>query len=127
MLDRYLGLEPARERAIFQVRLGLCVIDLAAGARGVPQVARVVVRDALDAADAYAAHDALSHRTCLSHTPMDSSQALTEIVQASGLGRRTMPPEMLDDLIESVRVSEASMVGALAGQSPRAGRWTRPP
>ena len=91
MLDRYLGLEPAREHAIFQVRLGLCVIDLAAGARGVPQVARVVVRDALDAADAYAAHDALSHRTCLSHTPMDSSQALTEIVQASGLDAERCP------------------------------------
>ncbi|MCW2948944.1 MAG: hypothetical protein JWR24_5661 [Actinoallomurus sp.] len=122
MVDRYLGLEPARENAVFQVRLGLCVIDLAAGARDVPQVAGIVVRDALEATDAYAAHDALSHETCLSHTAVDASKALTEIVRTSGLGRGTMPAELLDDLTESVRISEASMADALAVQADEQGR-----
>jgi hypothetical protein len=118
MADMYLGLEPAREHVVFQVSLGLCVIDLAAGTHGMQQVADVVRRDALDAADAYAAYDALSLEAFFSQTAVDSFLALTEIVRASGLGRGTIPAELLDDLMESVRVSEASMADALAEQDP---------
>ena len=109
MMDTCLALEPAREHAVFQVRLGLCVLDLANGAKLAPQVAGAVVRDALEAADAYAALDAVTHQTCLSHAPPDAFRALTEVMQASGLGRGTIPGDVLDNLMESVRVSEASM------------------
>jgi hypothetical protein len=125
MTDTYIALEPAREHAVFRVRLGLCAIDLADGGRRVPQIADVVMRDALQTADAYAAHEALSHQACLSHTAPGDSRTLAEIVQAAGLGRGTMPSETLDDLMESVRVSEASMAGTLAAQAREHG--TGPP
>jgi hypothetical protein len=125
MIDTYLALQPAGEHAVFRVRLGLSAIDLAAGARKVPQAADVVVRDVLQTADAYAAHDVLSHQACLSHAALRHSRALTEIVQAAGLGRGTMPGEMLDDLMESVRVSEASMTNMLA--APTREHGTGPP
>ena len=85
MTDRYLELDPAPEHVVFQVRLGLCVIDMAAGDREALQVANMVVHRALEAADAYAARDVLSHETCLAHTTADASQALTEMVRESGL------------------------------------------
>jgi hypothetical protein len=121
MTDRYLSLEPAREHAVFRVRLGLSVLDLAGGgadgAHRVQQVAEAVTRDALGAADAYAAHDALSHATCLSHMTARRSPALTGLVRAAGLGLGTMPAEVLGNLMESVTDSEASIMKALNEQT----------
>jgi hypothetical protein len=105
MVNSYLILEPAHEHAVFHTRLGLCALDLAADTSDVPQVAEVVVRHALESTDAYAAY---------------------AIVKASGLRQGTIPAEALDDLMESVGVSEASMADALATQTrdvwPRLGR-----
>ncbi|MGH3856757.1 MAG: hypothetical protein ACRDR6_25385 [Pseudonocardiaceae bacterium] len=118
MVDRYHRLEPAPEHTVFRVRLGLCVLDLATDAGETPQVAERIVRDALESADAYAAHAVISHQTCHAHTTPGNSRALTEIVRVAGLGRETIPAGMLDDLMESVRTSEASIVDALAAQNP---------
>jgi len=121
MTGRYLSLEPAREHAVFRVRLGLSVLDLAGngadGAHRVQQVAETVTRDALGAADAYAAHDALSHATCLSHTTASRSRALTGLVRAAGLGLGTMPADVQDDLMGSVAASETSIMTALNEQT----------
>ncbi|MGH3822019.1 MAG: hypothetical protein ACRDRA_04155 [Pseudonocardiaceae bacterium] len=117
MVDRYLQLELAPEHTFFRVRLGLCVLDLA-DADETPEIAAVIVRDALDSTDAYAAHAALSHQTCHAQITPENSRALTDIVQVSGLGRGTVPADMLDDLMESVRTSEASIADALAAQTP---------
>ncbi|WP_239405481.1 hypothetical protein [Frankia sp. Cj3] len=127
MVDRYLALEREREHAIFRVRLGLCIIDLSTGTRGIPQVASAIVRDALETTDAYAAYDALSHETCLSRMTEDGSRALTEIVRASGLERGTIPAEILDDLMESVRISEASIADALDAHAYEHGVTTGQP
>ncbi|MGH3903080.1 MAG: hypothetical protein ACRDTE_02600, partial [Pseudonocardiaceae bacterium] len=43
---------------------------------------------------------------------------LDDIVRASGLGRGKVPADMLDDLMESVRASEAWIADALAAQTP---------
>jgi hypothetical protein len=77
----------------------------------------MVAREALEAADAHAAHDALSHDACLAHATLDRSRALAEIVRASGLARGSMPAETLDDLMESLRVGEASTTDALAARA----------
>ncbi|MGI9003097.1 MAG: hypothetical protein ACR2GH_15810 [Pseudonocardia sp.] len=124
MVDRYLRLEPAPEHTVFRVRLGLCVLDLAADTGETPQIADVVVRDALESTDAYAAHAALSHQTCHAHTTPGNSRALTEIVRTSWLGRGTVPASMLDDLMASVRASEASIANALAAQAHEYGLGT---
>jgi hypothetical protein len=114
MVARYLGLEPTPEHAAFHARLGLCVLDLAGDA---PQVADVVVRRALDAADAYTARDVLSHQISRAHTPGTDVQALNELISASGLGRGTMPADLLNDLMDSLRISEASMTDMLTTQA----------
>lgn len=116
MVDQYLELEPAPEHVVFHVRLGLAVIDLATADDRVPQVAAVVVRDALEVADAYAARDVLSHKTCRALTDANASRALTDILRASGLGCGTMPAQLLDDLMESLKISEASLANALTAQ-----------
>lgn len=116
MANRYLKLESAREHTTLRVRLGLCVIDLAPDAPGVPHVADTVVREALDSADAYAAHDALSHPGCLPHTDADATQSLTDLVQVSGLARGTMPADLRDDLMNSVNISGACMAATTHGQ-----------
>ncbi|MGH3693317.1 MAG: hypothetical protein ACRDRX_04840 [Pseudonocardiaceae bacterium] len=118
MVDHYLRLEPAPEHTVFRVGLGLCVLDLAADVDETPQIANVIVRDALESTDAYAAHAALSHQTCHTQTAPENSRALTDIVRASGLGRGTIPAGILDDLMGSVRTSEASIAHALAAQTP---------
>ncbi|MGH3911789.1 MAG: hypothetical protein ACRDTC_00015 [Pseudonocardiaceae bacterium] len=118
IVNRYLQLEPTPEHTVFRVHLGLCILDLTADADQTPQVASLIVRDALESTDAYAAHAALSHQTCHAHTAPGNSRALTDIVRASGLGRGTIPAGMLDDLMESVKASEASIADTLAAQTP---------
>jgi hypothetical protein len=119
MMDRYLELEAAPEHVVFHVRLGLCVIDVTASDGRAAQVADVVVRAALDSADAYAARDVLSHETCLTHTTMDASQALTEMVRASGLvtssglGRGALQGPLLDSLIDSAQVAKDALAASM--------------
>jgi hypothetical protein len=119
MMDRYLVLEAAPEHVVFHVRLGLCLIDVAADDRMTPQIADVVVRAALNSADAYALRDVLSHETCLAHTTWDASQSLTEMVRASGLvtpsspGRGALQGPLLDSLIDSAQVANDALAASM--------------
>ncbi len=113
MVDKYLDLEPAPEYAVFHVRLGLCIADLAAGPAA-EQVTRTTVRIAHEAGDAYAAHDVLSHTACRSRTTSDTTRALTDATRRAGLHRGTMPPDLRHDLMESVKTSETSIAAAIA-------------
>ncbi|MEV5749189.1 hypothetical protein AB0L00_15345 [Actinoallomurus sp. NPDC052308] len=82
MLDRHLALEP--KHVVLYVRLGLTVVDLATQHSDVPRLADVMVREAVESGDAYAAKEVLAHETCRSYTPV----ALTETMQGAWLGRR---------------------------------------
>jgi hypothetical protein len=113
MVNEYLTLKLGHEHAVFHTRLGLCVFDLAEETPGAPQIAEAVVHVALNAADAYAALDVLSHPGCHSRTTTDQEQALTDIVQASGLGSAAIPRGLLDDLMSVARVSEEAIRQAL--------------
>lgn len=111
MVDIYLSLVPAPEHAVFQVRLGLTVADLASD-QDIRLVAQKIERIATDAADAYAARDVLTSSTPLPLTA-SASHVLRETVRAAGLGT-TMPPHMLDNLMQSVQASEATLARILA-------------
>ncbi len=115
MMDRYLSLEPADEHTVFHVRLGLTVIDLAAGDRHVPRVAQKIVCDAVESADAYAAQDVLSHRPCRSHTAADDMHTLTGLLRAAGLGDGTIAPHLLGQLMEATRSAEDSIRSLVQG------------
>jgi hypothetical protein len=115
MIDRYLALQPAPEHVVFHVRLGLCVIDLASGDRRAQPVADTVLRAALDAADAYAAREALSHQICLKHTRTDAAEALTDTVRAAGLvtpsdlRRAALDGPVLDSLLNSAKTAKHAL------------------
>lgn len=119
MVDRYLALEPDEAHAVFHVRLGLCVIDLFNDEHGLRQITPVIERRTLQAADAYAAREVLSHQRPLPLTT-EGSRALVDIVRVSGLGQGTMPEELLGDLIASTRTSEKSLMDALSRTRPQA-------
>ncbi len=112
MVDAYLALDPVPEHTVFHVRLGLSVADLAHDTRDTQPVIRMIERSALDAADAYAARDARTHRT---RSPLTeaAAHALNKTVRAAGLGT-TMPPRLLDNLMQSVQRSETALARALA-------------
>lgn len=119
MMDRYLALDPAPEHVVFQARLGLCVLDVAPDDRQAIPVADRIVRATLDAGDAYAARDALSHQTCIALTNLDASQALTEMVLASGLvtssglGHGALQGPLLDSLITSAHVAARALAASI--------------
>ncbi len=112
MVNAYLALDPVPEHAVFHVRLGLSVADLAHHTQDTQPVIRIIERSALDAADAYTARDALTN-----HTPSPlakaAAHALNKTVQAASLGT-TMPPPLLDNLMQSVHRSETALTHALA-------------
>jgi hypothetical protein len=120
MVDAYLALDPVPEHAVFHVRLGLSVADLA---HDTQPVIRMIERSALDAADAYAARDARTNRTPSPFTEA-AAHALNKIVRAAGLGT-TMPPRLLDNLMQSVQRSETALAHALATGPQTPGSITR--
>ena len=112
MVNAYLALDPIPEHAVFHVRLGLSVADLAHDTQDTQPVIRMIERSALDAADAYAAREARTN-----HTPSPlteaATHALNNTVRAAGIGT-TMPPPLLDNLMQSVHRSETALARALA-------------
>ncbi|MGH3938414.1 MAG: hypothetical protein ACRDTG_07220, partial [Pseudonocardiaceae bacterium] len=110
MVNAYLALDPVPEHAVFHVRLGLSVADLAHHTQDTQPVIRMIERSALDAADAYAARDARTHRT----PPLTkaATHALDKTVGTAGLGT-TMPPRLLDNLMQSVQSSETALARTL--------------
>lgn len=123
MARTYLRLEPSPEHRVFRTRLGLCVIDLAADAHRVAtsEVIARVIREAV--ADAYSASDVLSHELCRASMADTDEDALTTIVELSGLRRGTIPANLLDHLMTSAKTSETQLAQVLA--QPRSPLSTR--
>ncbi|MGH3976470.1 MAG: hypothetical protein ACRDS9_24590, partial [Pseudonocardiaceae bacterium] len=119
MVNAYLALDPYPEHAVFHVRLGLSVTDLAHRAHDTRPVIRMIERSALNAHDAYAARDARTHRT---PSPLTETvtHALDKTIQAAGLGT-PLPPRLLDNLMHSIQKSETTLAHALAS-GPRTSR-----
>lgn len=117
-MNRYLQADPKPGQSVFRIRLGLCVLDLAAdpGEGGECKIVAEVVREAVRSGDAYAARDVLSHTTCHASLSETDMLALAEVIDASGLHRRTMPVDLLEDLMASVEIGEAELVRLLHQQ-----------
>ncbi|MGQ0774862.1 MAG: hypothetical protein ACT4NY_10685 [Pseudonocardiales bacterium] len=112
MVNAYLALDPVPEHAVFHVRLGLSVADLARHTHDTHPVIRMTEHSALDSGDAYAARDARTNRTPSPLTEA-AAHALDKAVRAAGLGT-TMPPPLLDNLMHSVQSCETALARALA-------------
>jgi hypothetical protein len=122
--DRYLALEPARHPAVFHVRLGLSVIDTALASHSeaaVTEIGQFVLRRTLEARDAYAVHDVMSHPAAQASAAPTVRHALEDIIQASALRQGNLAPAALEELMTSVGESEAAITNMLT----RRGRdWT---
>lgn len=107
MVSAYLQLEPLPEHEVFRARLGLCVMDLAAGVdrAAAPSVIERMAQEAVGTVDAHLAWDVLAHELCRSALSGHDLDTLVETVESSGLRRGTMPSHVLDALVTSVRSS----------------------
>jgi hypothetical protein len=110
--DRYLALDDDPMQVVFRTRLGLTILDLA-GDQPDPRLAPAIQADVLQAKDAYAARDVLAHPASASLISAPARDALSRLLDASGLGSGTMPPELLDALTATTTTAEASLVKAL--------------
>jgi len=110
MIDTYLAYDADPDHALFHVRLGLTVADLAADVHDIQPVIRMIERTAINAADAYAAREILTSDLPLTEP---AATTLNEIVHPSGLDT-VMPPALLVNLMRAVRRSETSITRHLA-------------
>ncbi|GGM76731.1 hypothetical protein GCM10012275_54290 [Longimycelium tulufanense] len=118
MAHTYLGLEPAVEHLLFRTRLGLVAGDLADDTRR-PLILDRVICEAVSSSDAHSARDVLTQ--CRPHLKDTEQAALTATIEKSGLQRRMIPPELLDELMTAVSDAEEHMKQTLreARRSPR--------
>jgi hypothetical protein len=117
MINHYRQLDLAAP-LVFRTRFGLCVLDLVGDPHNAPaqQLAEVIVREAVQATDAYVASDVLRDPVCRASLTGTDRRKLSETVESSGLRRETMPADLRDDLLESVRCSEVYLKQRLAEQ-----------
>lgn len=122
MLGRALGLleDTDSSTAVFRTRLGMTALDLADGfdMAHIPTVRNAIMATAV--ADAYAARDVLAHPDLCSAMTADQQRSFDALVRTSGLGRATMPPELLTDLLASVCLAEDRLRGLLHHPETRA-------
>ncbi|RGA05565.1 hypothetical protein DI270_007585 [Microbispora triticiradicis] len=95
---------------VFRTRLGLSVVDAAGGvdtADGRAVATTLIIR-AVATDDGYAARDVLDHPGCAAILKADQKAALTQLLQASGLGSRRFPEWLMVEL--SVALSRSGAV-----------------
>jgi hypothetical protein len=112
LVDRFLALDYAPMQVVFRTRLGLTILDLADGQPD-PRLAPAIQADLLQTRDAYAARDVLAHPASASLISTSARDSLSRLLDASGLGSGTMPPELLDAFTATTATAEASLSRAL--------------
>ncbi len=113
MVDSYLTLGDAPAQVVFRTRLGLTLLDLT-DKQLTSQLTPVIETDVLRSQDAYAAREVLAHPGCASQVPASTIDALTDLVDISGLGKGIMPTELLDQLTSAITAAEVALIAALA-------------
>ncbi|MGH3694162.1 MAG: hypothetical protein ACRDRX_09320 [Pseudonocardiaceae bacterium] len=112
LVNRYLALGDIPPQVVFRTRLGLTVLDLTDDQPD-PRLAHAIQTDLLRSQDAYAVRDVLAHNGYASLVSSSARGTLTWLLDASGLGKGTMPPELLDQLTAATVTTEASLAEAL--------------
>lgn len=100
----YVHSERAPGRTVFDIRLGLTVLDIAHLA-GYPAgaVAHDMVSRAVDAADGYAARELIAHGPCADLLSERRTTHCRELVDACALAARSVPEGALSDLNTALR------------------------
>jgi hypothetical protein len=115
MITRFAEYQPMRGYAFFRAQLGLCVATLAgtvdpdASSRVLAQVAD----EAIESADGYGAREVLRHHDIHAAVTEGQYSALTDLLNASGLGSGAIPEPLLRNLLDSTWLAAAELGAAL--------------
>lgn len=101
--------------AVFRTRVALTALDLAEPYEGVDRLplSRAIVRQACS--DAYAAREALESAALRASITAQDERQLADVGNTSGLGRGSMPTDLLDELTASVQSADDQLRALLNG------------
>lgn len=108
LVTTYLGHEPGHGTTVFDIRLGLTILDTIGA--GDSSAARGVVNDVhrrtVQANDGYAARENLAHPLFATLATHEQTQDCRDLLEACALGNGALPPDLRAELTTSLHVSE---------------------
>ena len=109
LADRYQHLSREPGLVVFTVRLALSIIDAArpTGQAVTQDLASGLTEQIVDAADGYAAREALAHDYLASQLSPQRTRQLAQIMSACALGHAHIPPRLLTVLTGALEASHA--------------------
>ncbi|MFD8262668.1 hypothetical protein ACFV19_27985 [Streptomyces griseoluteus] len=120
LVSTYLNHEAQPGRTVFDVRLGLTVLD-AVGAQhpaGRRLVENLLLRTR-ETRDGYAAREVLAHALFTSLVPDNQAQECRDLIRSCGLGAGNLPDDLANDLSAALDASEAVITRSLSVATPR--------
>jgi hypothetical protein len=115
LVDTYLGREAEPGLTVFDIRLGLTILDAASSVEhpAVPRLTKHLVNRTVKARDGYAAREILSNPLALTLATDRQTQDCKALVRACALGAGSIPDEMYGGLSAALRTSEAVITHSL--------------
>lgn len=120
LVTAYSGRETEHGLTVFDIRLGLAVLD-SIGPTGAPAARHIVEdlhRTATDAHDGYAARETLAHPLFTAIATDRQAQGCRALVGACALGAGIMPDELQGELASALRASDSVIRTSLARRFP---------
>ncbi|MEJ8632421.1 hypothetical protein [Streptomyces sp. MS2.AVA.5] len=116
LVQTYLDHKAQTGMALFDIRLGLTVLDAldAAEAASARYVARDLYRRTTDASDGYAAREILTHPMCTALATRREARNCGDLVRTCALGAGTMPDAQHAELTEALLISDSVLRRSLA-------------
>lgn len=116
LVTAYSGQKTEPGTTVFDIRLGLTVLD-AIGSAEAPAARRIVEdlhRKTTDAQDGYAARENLAHPLFTATATDRQAQDCRDLVRACALGAGTIPDELQGELASALRASDSVIRATLA-------------
>ncbi|WP_344441999.1 hypothetical protein [Kitasatospora nipponensis] len=112
MLRDYQGIDETTEKPLFRTRLGLAVIDTSGiGSRAARTVAHNLIARTVNAQDGYTSRAVLAHPACGILMSDQQRDALTAVIDTSGLGAgRPLPADLAAELTDALDLAETVIV-----------------
>ncbi|MGR3872698.1 hypothetical protein ACUXZZ_29585 [Streptomyces graminifolii] len=122
LVNMYLGHESKRGLTVFDIRLGLTVLDVidSADQPAAGLVVEDLVRRTTSARNGYAAREVLAHPLFLALARDSQARDCKDLVRICALGARTLPEEAHRDLSAALDRSEAVLNSSMNSTTSRA-------
>lgn len=118
LLDTYLSREAEPGLTVFDIRLGLTVLDAVGPEHpGARRLAEDVIRRITESLNGYAARDVLSHALFTALATDREAQACRDLIRSCGLGAGVLPDELSGNLSSALDRSEVVLTRSSAATS----------